>query len=109
MARFRSIDSYAIQVSFKENDTQEEYISICEPVINNDFLNFTTVDRIECFIPTSRINYVKTFPIEKYSENDKVQSRKSHAFKINPESLNDLQNELKTFFNQNNQNAKPNS
>ncbi|WP_334473778.1 hypothetical protein [Arsenophonus sp. PmNCSU2021_1] len=109
MARIRSIGSYAIQVSFYESDTQEEYISICEPVINNDFLNFTTVHRIEFFIPTSRINYVKTFPIEKYSENDKAQSIKSHAFKINPECLNDLQKELKALFNQNNQNTQPNS
>ncbi|WP_174891541.1 hypothetical protein [Candidatus Hamiltonella defensa] len=109
MARIRSIGSYAIQVSFYESNTQEEYISICEPVINNDFLNFTTVDRIEFFIPTSRIEYVKTFPIEKYSENDKVQSRKLHAVKINPECLNDLQKELKAFFNQKNQHAKPNS
>ncbi|WP_181995348.1 hypothetical protein, partial [Arsenophonus endosymbiont of Bemisia tabaci] len=66
MTRIRPIGPYAIQVSFYESDTQEGYVSIYEPVINNNFLNFTTVERIELFIPTSRIKYVKTFPIEKY-------------------------------------------
>lgn len=109
MGRFRSIGSYAIQVSLQDTDTQEEYISICEPIITNAFLNFTTLGRMEFFIPASRIKYVKTFPIEKYSENTTVQSRDFHVFKINPKCLDNLQKELKAFFNQNNQHAKPNS
>ncbi|SPP32295.1 hypothetical protein ARAF_2336 [Arsenophonus endosymbiont of Aleurodicus floccissimus] len=60
--------AYGIQVCFKDADTPKEYISAREPLINNDFLKFTTFDSVEFLIPVSRIKYVKTVPIEKMAK-----------------------------------------